>query len=191
MIGQNRAQSVTATQDKNLVYLSLLFILTLFNLLTTFIYCSKSRHFLTPHQANLDSKQVRSKKNRIHRIIPLIVSGSATNLRRRYGKWKTISNWADHPIWSSKCWYESRSSPSNHWVQVKLKKVVKKSTSSKFYSILQPNSLLSVFSALLVFFMCFFILVTITLTEICFFAYNLAYIMFLSDTHTFRFPKFK
>lgn len=57
MIGQNRAQSVTATQDKNLVYLSLLFILTLFNLLTTFIYCSKSRHFLAPHQANLDSKQ--------------------------------------------------------------------------------------------------------------------------------------
>ena len=63
-----------------------------------------------------------SKKNRISRIIPLIVSGSATNLRRRYGKWKTISNWADHPIWSSKCWYESRSSSSNHWVQVKLKK---------------------------------------------------------------------
>ena len=61
MIGQNgrpSAMAVNATQDKNLVYLSLLFILTLFNLLTTFIYCSKSRHFLAPHQANMDSKQV-------------------------------------------------------------------------------------------------------------------------------------
>ena len=61
MIGQNgrpSAMAVNATQDKNLVYLSLLFILTLFNLLTTFIYCSKSRHFLAPHQANLDPKQV-------------------------------------------------------------------------------------------------------------------------------------
>jgi len=59
-IGDEMSSSSGASvkkQDLKLVYLSLLFILTLFNLLTTFIYCSKSRHFLTPISVNLDSKQ--------------------------------------------------------------------------------------------------------------------------------------
>lgn len=45
--------------DISLVYLSLLFILTLFNVLTTFIYCSKHRYM--PHSGDTpESKQLQS-----------------------------------------------------------------------------------------------------------------------------------
>ena len=59
MSSSSSSGAAVKKQDLKLVYLSLLFILTLFNLLTTFIYCSKSRHFLTPINVNLDSKQVQ------------------------------------------------------------------------------------------------------------------------------------
>ena len=55
----------------------------------------------------------------LHDYLPFIVSGSTTNLRRRYGKWKIISDRTDYPVWSTKRWFEPRS--SHHWVQGKLK----------------------------------------------------------------------
>ena len=46
--------------DISLVYLSLLFILTLFNLLTTFIYCSKNRlHSQPDSNCEEELKQVK------------------------------------------------------------------------------------------------------------------------------------
>ena len=47
--------------DISLVYLSLLFILTLFNLLTTFIYCSKNRlHSQPDSNCEEELKQVKN-----------------------------------------------------------------------------------------------------------------------------------
>jgi hypothetical protein len=46
--------------DISLVYLSLLFILTLFNVLTTFIYCSKNRYMLPQNNQSPESKQLQS-----------------------------------------------------------------------------------------------------------------------------------
>ena len=59
-ISKRSPTDMNTNTDISLVYLSLLFILTLFNLLTTFIYCSKNRlHSQPDSNCEEELKQVK------------------------------------------------------------------------------------------------------------------------------------